>query len=99
MSKASPRSGAIAWISIRTFALACALPLLVLSMHAWADMVEQVSSSLGVNHKKDGYTPFHRWALLWSRRVEAVELGQPSPVTDADFKRAWDRMLEGWQAR
>lgn len=69
------------------------------AMHAWADMVEQVSSSLGVNHKKDGYTPFHRWALLWSRRVEAVELGQPSPVTDADFKRAWDRMLEGWQAR
>lgn len=64
------------------------------AMHAWADMVEQASGTLGVNHKKDGYTPFHEWARLWSRRVEAVELGRPSPVTDEDFKRAWDRLIE-----
>ena len=36
MNKASPRSGAIAWISIRTIALACALPLLILALPAWA---------------------------------------------------------------
>lgn len=36
MSKASPRSGAIARISIRTIALACALPLLILALSAWA---------------------------------------------------------------
>lgn len=64
-------------------------------MHAWADMVERASSILGVNHKNDGDTPFHQWALLWSRRVESVELGLPSPVTDAELKRAWDQMLEG----
>lgn len=52
-----------------------------------------------MNHKKDGYTPFHEWALLWSRRVEGVELGLPSPVTDADFKRAWDRLIKDRQTR
>ena len=36
MNKASPRSGAIAWISTRTIALACALPLLILALPAWA---------------------------------------------------------------
>lgn len=64
-------------------------------MHAWADMVERASSILGVNHKHDGYTAFHRWALLWSRRVEATEMGLPLSVTDAELKRAWVEMLEG----
>ncbi|AFN47736.1 hypothetical protein HMPREF9154_1198 [Arachnia propionica F0230a] len=41
-------------------------------------MVEEVSARLGVNHKQDDYTPFHKWALLWSRKLEAAELGLPS---------------------
>jgi hypothetical protein len=48
------------------------------AMHRWAVMVEEVSARLGVNHKQDDYTPFHKWALLWSRKLEAAELGLPS---------------------
>lgn len=36
IGKPSPLPGAIAWISVRTFALACALPLLILALPAWA---------------------------------------------------------------
>ncbi len=66
------------------------------AMHSWAVMVEEVSARLGVNHKQDGYTPFHAWALLWSRKLEAAELGRPSNVSDEEFTAAWNAMTKGW---
>ncbi|HHV20019.1 MAG TPA: RelA/SpoT domain-containing protein, partial [Propionibacterium sp.] len=64
------------------------------TMHAWAEMVEQVSNIVGVNRKQDGDTAFHRWARLYSSILEAQELGKPSPVTDDEFNEAWSAMLE-----
>lgn len=62
-------------------------------MHKWAEMVEEVSAIVGVNRKQDGDSQFHRWARLYSRKIEAQELGKPDDITDNEWKQAWEDML------
>lgn len=47
------------------------------AMHRWADMVERVSATLGVNYKQDKLNgPFQIWAGLLAEWMRRVELGQ-----------------------
>ena len=68
--------------------------LRTVTMHRWAVVVEEFSAREGVNHKQDGYTPFHRWALLYSRRLEAAECGELTGVSDDEFQAAWAAMMK-----
>ena len=63
-------------------------------MHHWAVVVEEFSARDGVNHKQDGYTPFHRLALLYSRRLEAIERGELTGASDDEFQAAWAAMMK-----
>ena len=49
-------------------------------MHTWADMVEGVSGSLGVNYKQDaGASDFQAWARTLSSWFCLIESGEPVP--------------------
>lgn len=41
----------------------------------------------------------HGWARLYSRKLEAIELGRPSEISEEEFAAAWKTMTEWWRSR